>query len=238
MARPLVIGHRGYPAKYPENTIASFIAALYYGADGVELDVWLSGDGVPVVIHDETTGRVSSVDLAVKKFSVSELRRAYLGMGQVVPTLEEVFMALPRDKLVLVEIKDVDAVEQVVELIERYGRIESTVLISFEPEVLVKARSLSSEVKIGLDIDSVEKFLWGWSKREELKLYSLNSPIEGLKLYRSLADMYLEQVKSAGLKVFLWTVNDPKDALEWRDKVDGIVTDNVEEIIKALNRQK
>ena len=50
--------------------------------------------------------------------------------------------------------------------------------------------------------------------------------------------MYLEQVKSAGLKVFLWTVNDPKDALEWRDKVDGIVTDNVEEIIKALNRQK
>jgi len=70
MARPLVIGHRGYPAKYPENTIASFIAALYYGADGVELDVWLSGDGVPVVIHDEMTGRVSSVDLAVKKFSV------------------------------------------------------------------------------------------------------------------------------------------------------------------------
>jgi len=159
-------------------------------------------------------------------------------MGQVVPTLEEVFMALPRDKLVLVEIKDVDAVEQVVELIERYGRIESTVLISFEPEVLVKARSLSSEVKIGLDIDSVEKFLWGWSKREELKLYSLNPPIEGLKLYRSLADMYLEQVKSAGLKVFLWTVNDPKDALEWRDKVDGIVTDNVEEIIKALSNQK
>lgn len=233
-SQPLIIGHRGYSAKYPENTIVSFLAALYHGADGVELDVWLSSDGIPVVIHDESTKRVSGVDLLVKKNSLLELRKAYLGMGQVIPTLEEVFTALPRNKLVLVEVKDLDAVESVVELIKKYNRLESTVLISFIPEVLVKARGLSSELKIGLNIDSMEKAQWGWSKHGELKLYSINPPIEGLKMFRFFAGMYLKQARNAGLKIYLWTVNDPRDAKEWSSSVDGVITDNVEEIVKAL----
>lgn len=87
----LVIGHRGYSARYPENTMLSMLAALYYGVDGVELDVWLSGDGNIVVIHDPDTKRVSGVELPVKKSTLRELRRVYLGLGQVIPTLDGVY---------------------------------------------------------------------------------------------------------------------------------------------------
>lgn len=70
----LLIGHRGCPIKYPENTIASFLAALFYGADGLELDVWLSSDGELVVIHDPDTGRVAGKKLFVKETIFDELK--------------------------------------------------------------------------------------------------------------------------------------------------------------------
>lgn len=232
----LVIGHRGYSAKYPENTLLSLLAALYYGADGVELDVWLSGDGNVVVIHDPDTKRVAGADLQVKKSTLRELRQVYLGYGQVIPTLEEVYQAIPRDKLLLVEIKDLDAVEPVVRMTEKYGRVDNTIIISFYTDVLVRARELSKDVKIGLNIDSLDKAQWAWNKRAELNIYSINPPIEGLKMYRLFVKGYLKLARSTGLKVYTWTVNDVKDAVEWREDVDGIVTDYVEDVVKAVKK--
>ena len=55
--RPLIIGHRGASADAPENTLAAFALALEQGADGIELDVQLCADGVPVVMHDDTVDR-------------------------------------------------------------------------------------------------------------------------------------------------------------------------------------
>ncbi|MEM1695969.1 MAG: glycerophosphodiester phosphodiesterase family protein [Desulfurococcaceae archaeon] len=230
----LVIGHRGYPAKYPENTIAAFLGALVHGADGVELDVWLSGDGIPVVIHDPDTTRVSGVHLEVKKSTVNELRHVYLGMGQTIPTLEEVLASIPKGKTLIVEIKDVDAVETVVQLINRYGRVEDTVIVSFLKEALVKTRELNSEIRIGVNIDNLDKLNWSLSKKDELKLFSLNPPIEGLRMFKFMAQTYARMVKSAGLKIYVWTVNDPEEAREWAKHVDGFITDNVEALVKAL----
>ncbi|MEM1641907.1 MAG: glycerophosphodiester phosphodiesterase family protein [Candidatus Aenigmatarchaeota archaeon] len=230
----LVIGHRGYSAKYPENTIAAFLGAFVHGADGVELDVWLSGDGIPVVIHDPDTTRVSGVHLEVKKSTVNELRRVYLGMGQTIPTLEEVLASIPKGKTLIVEIKDVDAVETVVQLINRYGRVEDAVIVSFLKEALVKTRELSGEIRIGVNIDSLDKLNWSLSKKDELKLFSLNPPIEGLRMFKFMAQTYARMVKSAGLKIYVWTVNDPEEAREWAKHVDGFITDNVEALVKAL----
>lgn len=225
--RPLIIGHRGYPARYPENTLLSFMSALYYGADGVELDVWLSGDGVPVVIHDEDTLRVSGEPRRVKESSIRELRRAYLGMGQTIPTLEEVLSSLPRGPELLVEVKDPDATEQVVRLIEKYDRTNTTVLISFITEVAEEARALSDKIKIGVNIDSVDKAQWCVNKARELRLYSLNPPIEGLKLYGEIARKMLYQARSLGLRIYVWTVNSLVDALEWIELVDAYITDDI-----------
>jgi len=70
----LVIGHRGASALAPENTLAAFLLAIDLGADGVELDVQLSADGEPVVIHDRRVDRTSNARGHVSDFTVSELR--------------------------------------------------------------------------------------------------------------------------------------------------------------------
>src|SRR5467141_1624776 len=103
---PLIIGHRGASALAPENTLASFKRALEDGAAGVELDVRLASDGVPVVIHDATLRRTGLREGLVAKMTSGELgqtavgswfNRAHPELAQVqysrqfVPTLEQVF---------------------------------------------------------------------------------------------------------------------------------------------------
>ena len=77
--RPLVIAHRGASGLAPENTMAAFRLAVALGADGVELDVNLSADGVPVVIHDARVNRTTNARGAVSRFSLDELRRLDAG---------------------------------------------------------------------------------------------------------------------------------------------------------------
>lgn len=66
----------------------------------------------------------------------------------------------------------------------------------------MKARDISRDVKIGLNIDSLEKAQYAWRKRAGLNLYSVNPPIEGLKIYKLFVKGYLRLARSTGLKVF------------------------------------
>ena len=85
MREPLIIGHRGASAVALENTIAAFEAAIAAGADGIEFDVRLSRDGVPVIIHDDTLSRTHGVRRRVVDLTAEELR----SVG--VPSLRELF---------------------------------------------------------------------------------------------------------------------------------------------------
>ncbi len=71
---PLILGHRGASALAPENTIAAFARAMHDGADGVEFDVRLSRDQVPVVIHDSTLKRTGLIDSVVSALTAAELQ--------------------------------------------------------------------------------------------------------------------------------------------------------------------
>ena len=118
-ARRIVIGHRGAAAEAPENTLSSFTRALSAGADALELDVRVTADGVPVVIHDPTLDRTTDRAGAVASLSVQEVRAAdagarftpdggaslpFRGQGVTVPTLAEVLQRFPGTPLV-VELK-------------------------------------------------------------------------------------------------------------------------------------
>lgn len=98
MSAPLLLGHRGDPEHHPENTLESFLSAIRCGADGVELDVQVSRDGVPVVIHDATLDRTTRGRGEVAAHTWQELD----DLG--VPTLVDVLQAL-RDRVVAVELK-------------------------------------------------------------------------------------------------------------------------------------
>ncbi len=161
-----VLAHRGFSSRYPENTMAAFRAALECGADGVEFDVQLSGDGVPVIIHDESLRRTAGIDRAVEDCDLSELRAADVSGAfreetgpQPVPTLEEYF-DLVRDRAFLSDIelktgiREYPGIERrVVEMIRAF-RLEDRVLFSsFNHYSMLRCREIAPEIPCGLLYD-------------------------------------------------------------------------------------
>jgi glycerophosphoryl diester phosphodiesterase len=168
VARPWIIGHRGASAFAPENTMAAFERAFQAGADGIELDVTLSSEGVPVVIHDDTLMRTAGADGWVWKRSVFELKSldagSWFGAGfasEKIPTLAEVLELARGRGVVNVEIKSSREsarnagpspkalARAVTRVIETHADPESIVVSSFDPRVLRRVRKLAPALKRG-----------------------------------------------------------------------------------------
>src|SRR6188472_1201192 len=156
-----VVGHRGNAAHAPENTMESFRQALAAGAECVELDVRLSADGVPVVMHDPTLDRTTDSTGAVASLSAEQLRAAdagarftrdggrtfpYRGKGLRIPTLEEVLTELAQVPLLL-EIKTPQVSPAARRVIERLGAEWRCVVESFDVRAIDPFRG--SRVAIG-----------------------------------------------------------------------------------------
>lgn len=137
MKKIVVEGHRGYCAKYPENTIISFEAAMDLGVDAIEFDVWLTADKVPVVIHDGNCKRTCGVDVHVRDLTLEEVKKLsahyeekfgdeYKGQDVRIPTLEELLKKCAEkrpDILLGVEIKEYteENVDITVAMLKEYG---------------------------------------------------------------------------------------------------------------------
>ena len=146
--RPWVVAHRGYRAKYPENTIAAFEAAIAAEADMIELDICLTSDRIPVVIHDKTLDRTTNSKGLVSAHTLAELKELDAGSwfgaefkGEAIPTLEELMMKIKGRITVNIEIKPEsfeapappDAIEvQVCEIVEKLEMADSVLISSFE----------------------------------------------------------------------------------------------------------
>ena len=224
---PKVIGHRGFPRRYPENTIASFLGALLHGAHGVELDVRTSRDNYPVVIHDEDLERVAGLSIRVSEVTLRDLKHVHLGMAQTVPTLDEVLDAIPKTYEVFVEIKELSAAASSYNIVAEKGWLRNAIFISFNEEVLRRIRSLDKNARLGINIDSVEKAKRALVLARELDLETINPPVEaigvvGLQGLRN----YLSEVKRLGLKTVLWTVNDTEIVNKLQGRLDYVITDD------------
>src|SRR5438093_7783079 len=145
-----IIAHRGASGWAPENTMAAFDLAVRQGADAFELDVRLTGDGVPVVLHDPTLDRTTDRAGPLAGLSLDDLRRAdagarfssdggrtfpYRNAGVTVPPLAEVLRAFP-ELPVLIEIKEVAAQEAVRQLLIEERAVERCVLASEQEPAL------------------------------------------------------------------------------------------------------
>jgi glycerophosphoryl diester phosphodiesterase len=102
----LLIAHRGDHSTAPENSIEAFEAAIASGADGIELDVRSTADGVPVVMHDPTIERTTGIKLRVSKSKHTELSGARLANGEQIPTLAEVVERFHGRTVLYIELKD------------------------------------------------------------------------------------------------------------------------------------
>ena len=145
MAAPLLIGHRGASAEAPENTLAAFARALARGVDGIELDVQLTRDGVPVVFHDATLTRLTGRPGRIAAQPARSLRALRI-RGEPIPTLAEV-LALTRGRAVVqVELKRGVAVAPVVRAVRRSGAADGILFASFQRSQVAAAAALAPEV--------------------------------------------------------------------------------------------
>lgn len=221
-----VWAHRGASSRAPENTLAAFRAALEAGADGIELDVHLSRDGVPVVLHDETLERTTSGRGAVAALPVAALQRLDAGAwfaprfrGEPLPTLEQVLDWVGGRVRLNIEIKSAAAGAAVLELLRAYPRVRP-LLSSFDHSLLERLRQCSPQLPLAF---LTESRFWRRALRR-----AVDCRAESLHPRQDLVSRpLLAACRRAGLAVYPWTVDDTKrmEALR-RAGVDGLFTND------------
>jgi glycerophosphoryl diester phosphodiesterase len=199
----VVLGHRGDSQRFPENTLAAFDSALRIGADGVELDVRLSADSVPMVMHDPSLLRTVGIDVAVSGQSSAELQR------HDVPSLAEALDLVRGRGLVAIELKDdvnvrEGAAAAVIATVRRTGMGDDVMLLAFDHRHLVEARTLDGEVfTVALVAD----------RNDDVAALVEAVGADGVGPLALLIDAALVQsAHRSGAIVAAWTVDDEEEA--------------------------
>ncbi|SES99509.1 glycerophosphodiester phosphodiesterase family protein [Paenibacillus sp. NFR01] len=212
----MCVAHRGFSGKAPENTLAAVRMALALPyVRWMEIDVQLTKDGVPVVIHDFTLDRTTNGHGKVKDMDYEQMRRLDAGSwkgrtfrGERVPALQEV-LELAAGKLRLnIELKTTGnmypGLEQaVIDLVYAKGMQEDVVLTSFDSEALRKVKSLAPDLRTGLIYDAR-------SGDPDRKLKELDCSFLSIhfgRLNKELAARLTER----GVRTMAWTVNKAKE---------------------------
>ena len=159
--RPYVLGHRGSSSEAPENTISACLLALEDGADGVEIDVQASKDGIPVVFHDADLSRMTGEPAPVVGHTLKELQALPLKRkdgsftSEHIPTLEGLLEALPRGTICNVELKSQlsqgpKATFHLARVLHLYRDRLQILVSSFDPRLLVGLRRRLVDLPMGL----------------------------------------------------------------------------------------
>lgn len=227
-SEPLIIGHRGAAGLAPENTLAGFAHAAALGVHGVELDVHCV-DGRLLVIHDDRLERTTSGSGDIQSHGIGQLRALDAGGGQPIPFVEEVFEALPPEVGINVELKGPATAEPVFAMLGDFVYQHRDVLVSsFDLDEL---RRFAQVARGAFD---VAPLFQRWNGRipqaaAELGAWSVNLGV------RAATRRHVQELRSVGLRVLVYTVNDPIDAqrlFSWG--VTGIFTDFPDRMIGAV----
>jgi len=258
-ARPLIIGHRGASAIAPENTIAAFTRALQDGAEGLEFDVRLASDGVPVVIHDATLQRTAQMPGAVADFTAAELARIDAGSWfnhkypeaaqpgyphETIPTLEQLFDALAgNDSRLYLEMKsDGTQVERlaaaVVKLINDFSFSARVVVESFDLPALQAVKEIDKDIRTAALFESRINSPVALLRSRKAVALAVKVGASEIALHHSLAtERVTAQAAKEHLPVVVWTVDQPS----WINRaralgVFAVITNDCEAMIRERTR--
>lgn len=205
--------HRGAASQAPENSLAAIRRAFERGADGVEVDVRLSADRVPVLCHDEDTARVARVARPVAAQTAAELAALDLGNGQHVPTLTDALAAVPAGKILWLDLKS--SPEEMPTVLAAVPRPAPVMLQAFDLEVLVAARRLRPDLPGYWLVVGPRDQTTG--SRGPIPLVVVDraraAGIAGLAVdLQGLTPALLDAARAAGLDLYVWTYPDPDSA--------------------------
>jgi glycerophosphoryl diester phosphodiesterase len=244
-SRPLVFAHRGGRALAPENTLAAFDLGLRSGADGLELDVRLSCDGVPVVVHDADLDRCTDATGPVAARTAAELARVDAGYrfgdgvgfpwrarGLGIPTLAEV-LARYTDVPIIVEIKEATSriASAVVDVVRASGAVSRVCVGSFSLVPLSWVRRLEPALATGASRQEGQRALyrtWCGLGLGRVAYRAFQLPVWSGRL-QVVSPGLIHRAKRARVAFQVWTINQERDMwslLDWG--VDGLISDRPE----------
>jgi len=231
----LLIAHRGIPARFPENTLASFRAALRAGARCLELDARLTSDGVPIVLHDEDLLRTTGKRGLARALPADRVRAVRMRppSRERIPALADVLGLLPGGVTLHVELKSegnrpYDLAEAVHGALVRSRATRRVVVSSGEREPLRAMRELAPKLRLGVvEFEEKEFDALGEAKRLGAFFFAPS--------WRGLAQRTIERAHRSGCRVYPYTVNSVVTARALQAfGCDGIYTDDVVAMKDAL----
>lgn len=229
-----VWAHRGASGHAPENTLPAFELAHMLGADGIELDVQLTRDGVPVVIHDERIDRVSDGTGYVKDYTLKELKKFNMNKnfpayGKVaIPTLEEAYDFVKNTDMVInLELKNSTIFyegmeEKVLRLAVEKGLADRMIYSSFNHYSMRRLQQILPSARIAFLYSNGILDMGDYACR--YGAYAVHPSVKNTEY----PDM-VRECHERGIKVHVWTVNEEADFEKMRKLgVDAVITNYVE----------
>ena len=240
----MIVAHRGDSADYPENTSAAFAAALAAKVDGIELDVRLSRDGVPLICHDDTLARFGGTTRSLRKLSAAQIRAVDVGSwknprfaDESVPTLDDTLVQCRRTTL-YVELKATGGrgrtayhrrlVRAVATAITKRGAAKRVRILCFDSGVLTEIARVAPHLLRVRNCERRPRNLARWLDDQP----GLHAACFDRRI---LTATVVDTCHARGVQVFSWTANDASAANRLRRLgVDAILSDRPGWLVRHL----
>ena len=235
-----IIAHRGSSYTAPENTVASNKLAWEQKSDAVECDIYLSKDGKIIVMHDGNTARTTRVSLEIAKTESKYLREldngSYRGeqyADELIPYLDEILKVMPKHGHMYIEIKcGVEILPELKKTVEKCGKAKQLRFIGFGLETMRECKKLMPNIPAYWLASNNPATPYG----PKLIQMAKDAGLDGLDLHFGGVDQILaDGVKAAGMKLYIWTVDDANEAKRVASLgVAGITTNRPDYIRQEL----
>ncbi len=227
-----IIGHRGIPFLEPENTMLGFQRAIELGAEQLELDIRLTEDKIPVVIHDATIRRTTNGHGRVSKLTLKQLLIFDAGKGETIPTLEEVLKEFGGKVFLHIHMKLRTPPAKIVRLITKMNLERSVCISSFSHKTLKFIKRLNPHITTAALVRK---------KRRRIISYLHSLGVDALHVpYKICSKSFVSTLHRSGLKIRVWHIADEKTKIQklisW--KVDGILLDRADLLAKLVKNYK
>ncbi|GBD89080.1 glycerophosphoryl diester phosphodiesterase [bacterium BMS3Abin03] len=240
----IIIAHRGESFDAPENTLASINLAWERNADAVEIDVQLTKDEKIVVIHDKTVLRTGRKHMRIAAKNYNELLKVDIGKykgekwkDERIPLLNDVIDSIPKNKLLFIEIKSDDKIIAPLKKLIDKKNVNPVQLkfIGFNLSTMKLLKQTLPRIESYWIVE--KKYYKNKNKLEETIAECMSSGLDGLDVGASkyLNKNVIRTIKKGNLKIYTWTVDDPKRAVQlYLDGINGITTNRASWIKKKL----
>ena len=240
---PLIIAHRGASSEGPENSLASYQLAWMQEADGIEVDLRRTKDGIFICAHDNNFNRVSGSEKNISEAKFKDLSEIDIGSWKSkkfkeerVPRLEQVLSNVPEGKLIFIEVKGVlKKIQNLITLIEDMNLEKNQIhFLCYLPSMIKKLKTEFPNYKATLNlIPSLFNY-----DPEKIKKEIFRSLSDGISLHidSKQSIKLVENLKNEDIFVLTWTVNDKRFMKKLlKIGVDGIITDFPKKLAKLLS---